>query len=668
MRVLRLFHSGVMTAWRAREGRLRGLGHQVRLLTARRWNEGGAVVTYTPDPSEPSGSVVPVGTTGRHPALFAYEPGPLWRAMGEEWDVLDLHEEPFAVSTLQALILRRLRRNPAPYALYSAQNIEKRYPIPFRWWERWALRHARALIVCNSEAGEICVRKGFPGVPDVIPLGVDVERFTPADRTPPTGNADVRVGYVGRLASHKGVDVLLEAVACRPELQLTVIGAGPQEAELRTRAARPDLAGRVCFHGAATQDELPALLQQLDVLAIPSLTTAGWVEQFGRVAIEAMAAGIPVVASDSGALSDVVGGVGILVPEGDPAALGSALLELSRDPDRWSTAREAGLLRARECSWGEVAKAYDATYRRMTKASRSAVADDQDPEVVVVAYGSAELLRSALIPVRGLDVTVVDNSSLPEIRDLCADLGVRYLDPGWNGGFGAGVNHVLGNRLRPGADVLLLNPDAVIDVDGVRALHDRLRAEPDLASAAPAQVNAEGRPSRVAWPFPSPLRSWLEAAGLGRLNDRHQDYVIGSVLLLRAEAIEQVGHFDEDFFLYAEETDWARRASLLGWRHLLVPEVQAVHVGAATSSDPVRRGVYFQAGQERYLRKHFGPLGWQLARLGQWKGSMLRTLVLRGERGQDARERARVLRQGPRAVEARDHPRPLRLEREKVGT
>src|SRR5690606_25793028 len=120
-------------------------------------------------------------------------------------------------------------------------------------------------------------------------------------------------------------------------------------------------------------------------------------------------------------------------------------------------------------------------------------------------------------------------------------------------------NHALAHRQTPGTDVLLLNPDAVIDGDGVRRLHQALRADPDLASVAPAQVDADGRPARVVWPFPTPLRSWIEAKGLGRLNDRHEDYVIGSVLLLRAETIEQVGGFDEDFFLYAEETDWARR-------------------------------------------------------------------------------------------------------------
>lgn len=627
------------------------------MLSARRWDEGGAVVTLRPDPGEKDGDVVPVATVGRHPALFAYDPRPIWRALGERWDVLDLHEEPFAVSTFMTLVMRRLRRNPAPYALYSAQNIYKRYPAPFRWWERWALRHARAVIVCNTEAGEICRRKGFPGVPDVIPLGVDVERFSPADRQPPAADAPVQVGYVGRLAPHKGVDVLLDAVSAHPGLELTVVGAGPQEHELLQRADEPGLGERVRFVGTATQEELPRLLQAMDVLAVPSLTTPGWVEQFGRVVVEAMSVGVPVVASNSGALPDVVGEAGLLVPEGDPAALGEALLRVGREPGLWERLRQAGLERAHECSWEQVAQRYDEVYRRMTHSARGEVADTTDPEVVVVAYGSPALLRSALEPVRELAVTVVDNSSLPEIRDLCAELGVRYLDPGWNGGFAAGVNHALAHRQTPGSDVLLLNPDAVVDVDGIRRLHRTLRADPDLASVAPAQVDADGHPARVVWPFPTPLRCWIEAKGLGRLNDRHEDYVIGSVLLLRAEALEQVGGLDDYFFLYAEETDWAKRAAMMGWHHRLVPEVTAVHVGAATSSDSQRREVHFQAGQERYIRKHFGDAGWHYARVGQLIGAGVRSVVLSGERRSRAATRADVLRRGPRRLERERYAR-----------
>lgn len=643
MRVLRLSHSAVVDAWRERERRQRTRGDDVVVLSARVWNEGGAEVPLRPRAGE---SVRGVRTFGTHPALFLYDPRPLWAALGESWDVLEVHEEPFALATAEFLALRALRRQRAPYSLYSAQNIRKRYPVPFRWFERWALRRAGGLSVCNAAAGEICVDKGFPGVPRVVPLGLDRSFFSPDAAPRPARGV---VGYAGRLAAHKGVDVLLDAVAAAPGLSLRLAGAGPEEPRLRARAAEPGLAGRVEFLGSISQDELPGFYRSLDVLAVPSLPTPGWLEQFGRVAVEAMACGTPVVASESGALPEVVAGAGLLVPPGDPDALRAALLA-ALEPGRAAELRAAGAQRAASCDWDRVADDYQALFRSMVR--RPAGESERPLEVVLVAYGAPGLVRRALEPVASLPVTVVDNSSLPEIAALCAELGCRYVDPGRNGGFACGVNVALRDRLVPGGDVLLLNPDAVIAAGGVRALQRALLAEADLASVAPAQVDAAGVAARVGWPFPSPVGTWAEALGLGRLR-RRADFVIGSVLLLRAEALEQVGGFDERFFLYAEETDWARRAALLGWRHRVVPEVTASHLGAATSGDPARREAHFHGSQERYVRKHFGPVGWQVARAGQLVGAGVRSVVLPGERRRAAQDRVALYLRGPARAEGR---------------
>lgn len=599
-------------------------------------------MTLLPAPEE---RVIGARTWGRHPALFLYDPRPLWTALGRHWDVIDIHEEPYALATAEVLLIRALRRQRAPYALYSAQNINKRYPLPFRWLERWALRHARAVIVCNADAGTIVQRKGHPGRPDLIPLGVDIGRYREIDAA--AGRQDgISVGYVGRLEPHKGVDVLLDAVVRRPQLHLTLVGGGTMEAALRQRVHEEGLASRVTILGALSEDRVPSVLKSFNVLAVPSRTTESWVEQFGRVAVEAMAAGVPVVASDSGALPDVVGEGGLLVPEGDPDALGEALLRVGTDPDLARELASRGRAVADRADWKHVASSYLGVYRRMARQVRCRTADENPPEVLVVAFGAPELLRGALEPVKGLAVTVVDNSSLPEIAALCAELGVRYLDPGSNRGFAAGVNFGLEHRQHPDRDLLLLNPDAVVDLEAVGVLHRHLRRDPALASVAPVQVDAAGRPTRVAWPWPTPWRSWLEAVGLGRLG-RQSDYVIGSVLLLRVEALDEVGPLDDHFPLYAEETDWAIRAALLGWRHELVPDVVAVHVGAGTSGDPHRREELFYAGQERFMRKHFGSLGWQVARAGQILGAEARARILSGERGALARRRATLLRSGP---------------------
>jgi glycosyltransferase involved in cell wall biosynthesis/GT2 family glycosyltransferase len=674
MKVLRVSHSAVVDAWRERERELRSAGVDVRLLSARAWDEGGVPVRLEPRPGEP---VRGVRTLGTHPALFVYDPRPLWRALGQHWDVLDVHEEPFALATAEILTLRRLRallsRRPAPpYVLYSAQNLRKRYPWPFRWLEAVALRGAAGVSVCNAEAGRIVRDKGARGEVAVVPLGVDPAAFSPApgpatapdvpadDAVPTPAGGRLRVGYAGRLAAHKGVAVLLDAVAADDRLHLVVAGDGPDRAALEARARR--LGDLVTFAGPLDGDDLVAFYRSLDVLAVPSRETPGWVEQFGRVAVEAMACGVPVVATSTGALPDVVGGAGLLVPPDDPDALRAALVRVLEEDGLAGRLRADGARRAAACSWTAVARQYLGLYRAAVDAPPGSAEDgavdapagshgtSAPPEVVVVAYGSPAMVRDALAPLAGkYPITVVDNSSMPEIREVTELAGGRYLDPGRNGGFAAGVNHALAHRQAPGTDVLLLNPDAVVSPEDVATLQDALHARPRVASVGPSQVDDDGVPARVVWPFPSPAATWVEAVGLARLRRTPpaRSFVIGSVLLLDARAVEDVGGFDERFFLYAEETDWAYRAVRRGWRHAEVPAARALHLGGATSSDPTRRETHFHASQERYLRKHHGDTGWAVARAGAVAGAAARALALRGDARAAARRRLRLYVTGP---------------------
>ncbi|MCC2307133.1 glycosyltransferase [Cellulomonas chengniuliangii] len=726
MRVLRISHSAVVDEWRHRERAIRSHGLRVHLLSARRWDEGGQVVPLEPRPGE---DVRGVRTLGRHPNLFVYDPIALWRALGHRWDVVDVHEEPYSLATAEVLALLALRRRRPPVVLYSAQNIAKRFPPPFGWLERRALRRAAAVAVCNTQAGRIARSRGLRGPARLIGLGVDLARFSPAE-DPGTGpgasgqdessgatsaagreRGDLRVGYVGRLAPHKGVDVLLEAAALDPGVRVEIAGAGPSEPALRLRAAQPDLAGRVRFTGHLAPEGLSSLYRRLDVVAVPSRPTPGWLEQFCRVAVEAMASGCVVVASDTGALPDVLDSAGILVLPGDPAALRAALDRVASDPGLARSLRSRGLARAQAFSWERVGAHYVELYAEITGRggparpdgpTPAAAAPEHDvtardvptsdaglppaggplPQVVVVAYGAPDLLARCLRALRGpagtwaeaegahvwggpppdldphdvdhpslgLPVLVVDNSGDPQVRAVTEAAGAEYLDPDANLGFAGAVNLALARRPR-GADVLLLNPDAAISAAGVRELQRALHGEPGLAAVAPAQHDDSGAPAQVAWPFPSPARVWLQAMGLGRVAQR-ADFVIGSVLLLNGAALDDVGPFDDDFFLYSEETDWQFRARQAGWRAALVPSVVATHVGGGTSTDPLRREAHFHASQERYLRKHHGRRGWAAARGAVLVGAAARSAVLRGARGEEARRRGALYLRGPLRVEA----------------
>jgi GT2 family glycosyltransferase len=174
--------------------------------------------------------------------------------------------------------------------------------------------------------------------------------------------------------------------------------------------------------------------------------------------------------------------------------------------------------------------------------------------VLSVAYGAPDTLDRALGALdgdarSGLELTVVDNSSSAAVAAVAEQRGARYIDAGSNRGFAAAVNIGLRALPQDGADVLLLNPDAAISAQAVGELHGFLIGNARVGAAAPRLVDAAGHSERVQWPFPSPLRMWLEALGLGRLPARGR-FVIGAVLLLRRDALADVGPFDERFYLW----------------------------------------------------------------------------------------------------------------------
>ena len=362
MKVARIYHSGVVSDWRERERVLRADGVDITLVSPRRWNEGGHVVRLDGHDD----FVVPARTVGRHPYRFVYAPVALLRVLSAQPNVIDVHEEPASLAAAEVLALRWIARATAvPLVFYSAQNIVKRYPPPFRWLERRFLRRASAAYVCNEEAVDVLRRKGFTGLIEVIPLGIDRHLFDDATPTPPTPG--YALGYVGRLESHKGVDVLLDALSRVPAATLEIVGDGPQRAELEARAAALQLDDRVRFVGALGRDAIADVYRRVHVVVVPSLTTPAWKEQFGRVAAEAMSVGTPVIASDSGSLPEVVGPGGLLVPPGDAVALADALRELA-DPARRGELGEKARAWATQFAWESVGAKQRALYERVLAA------------------------------------------------------------------------------------------------------------------------------------------------------------------------------------------------------------------------------------------------------------------------------------------------------------
>jgi glycosyltransferase involved in cell wall biosynthesis len=245
-------------------------------------------------------------------------------------DLVHIDEEPYNLAAAHALWLAR--RAGARSLFFSWQNLQRRYPLPFRWLERYVLSHVDYAIVGNEESRRVWQAKGYQGRVAVIPqFGVDPEIFHPAPR--PAGRGFI-AGYVGRLVEEKGVDLLLEALAgLEGTWRACVLGSGPAKEALQAQARHWGLGDRVTFDAPIPSSQMPAYYRQLDVLVLPSRTRPNWKEQFGRVLVEAMACGVAVIGSDSGEIPNVIGDAGLLFSEGQADQLRAHLTRLLGTPD-----------------------------------------------------------------------------------------------------------------------------------------------------------------------------------------------------------------------------------------------------------------------------------------------------------------------------------------------
>ncbi len=231
-------------------------------------------------------------------------------------------------------------------------------------------------------------------------------------------------------------------------------------------------------------------------------------------------------------------------------------------------------------------------------------------------------LTAAPVPGRTHEIAVLDNASGDGSVEAVAERfpQVRILARAFRAGFGANHNAILATT--SGRYVLLLNDDALITPDALGRLCEELDRHPRTGAAAPRIDWPDGRQQPSAWRFPTVAAAALGVLTLGRRGIvqstgsavRPVDWATAAVLLLRREALDAVGPFDEGFFMYAEETDLLRRLARAGYRTRYLPAVRSVHHGqASTSAVPERRINEQWRSRHRYWRKHHSRVGGRLA-------------------------------------------------------
>jgi glycogen(starch) synthase len=291
---------------------------------------------------------------------------------GTAVDVVHAHQGEDLATLLLARLAARRHRCPLVVTLHCSVGHTLRGTSPRARLlhslggrlERGTLRRADAVVVLTGRTAAALRDDGVPaGRVHTIPSGFEPSLFEAGRDDAFPAAARPRIGYVGRLAQQKRADLLVRAFGrMREAASLVVVGDGPERDHVARLVRQSPVAGRITTTGFVEHAAVPGVLASLDVLVLPSAY-----EEMGSVLVEAMASGLPVVASDVGGIPEVVrdGETGLLVPPGNVAALAGALDRVVADPDLRARLAAGARARSRDYGWPHLAGRVAGVYRQV---------------------------------------------------------------------------------------------------------------------------------------------------------------------------------------------------------------------------------------------------------------------------------------------------------------
>lgn len=257
---------------------------------------------------------------------------------------------------LQVLVYRNLFLCNAKVLFFGFENIfHTPHPLSPRWLWGFTCRNGNGGGYANTEGLKRLGELGYPtGNLMVTYWGVPLDSFFPSRNELLRRDLEIDdkfvVGYIGRFSPEKGLGTLLRALNRLPNsVHCLCVGDGPWLTSFWREVKELGLQQRLHWVPRVADRDVAAYMNALDVLILPSETTRGWKEQFGRVLPEAMACGVPVIGSDSGAISEIIGNAGRVFPEGDHYALAAAIRDLYENPELRYHLATKGIKRAQEC-------------------------------------------------------------------------------------------------------------------------------------------------------------------------------------------------------------------------------------------------------------------------------------------------------------------------------
>jgi glycosyltransferase involved in cell wall biosynthesis len=363
MRLLVVSHPCVIPANQWIYAELLARGWDVRIVVPSKWRDEHHAVAFPPNAlPQLEGRIEPrrIVLAG-HPQHHFYVGRLSSTVERAPPDVVFVEQELLSLAGFQWA--RAAAARAIPFGVQVAENIDRRYSWPARTLRSWVATRAAFVVARSPTAANLarswCVRGAIEVVPHAIPAWAQPTRPR-SDR--------FTIGYAGRLVEEKGLRDLVSASRLVPGSRLLLVGDGPLRPELQQESNELEIE----VDTSTTHERMAEAYARMDVLVLPSRTTPTWTEQFGRVLVEALSCGVPVVGSSSGEIPWVIAttGGGHVFPEGDVDVLTALLRRLKDDPEeRAELGRRGREAVARSFSVAAAAGALDELLRTVLRKS-----------------------------------------------------------------------------------------------------------------------------------------------------------------------------------------------------------------------------------------------------------------------------------------------------------
>ncbi len=365
MKILFVSHSSVLKYHQQKLEILASkFNHDITLVTPPFWYEGGAkipVYTGTSKIKYETGKAV---TFKKRMLHFYMNAAAITKKANP--DIVHIEEEPFAPACWQ--FLRAAKKMHKKTVFFTWENIERNHNPVYSYFDKYCITNADAAISGNEDGKNILFKKGFKGSLEVIPqYGINLEDFPLTEKK--NGNKVLNLVYIGRLTPEKGLSTLVESLKDMPGIKLHIAGSGSAlfTENLCKQIESLGMKDKVILYPFIDREKIPGFLSKMDILILPSLTSPAWKEQFGRVLIEAFAAQVAVIGSDSGEIPHVIADAGLVFREGDSHDLASKILLLIKNPELYASYLKKGYKRVADNYTNDViAGQIDSLYRKLS--------------------------------------------------------------------------------------------------------------------------------------------------------------------------------------------------------------------------------------------------------------------------------------------------------------